>query len=221
MKWTEFLAELRADLKDTGTGVSPAPTIFKWSDKVLFLYAKDAIRDYSTWFPKRKDRVAILPTGESYALPVDYIREISVELPIDTYLQLRQSKPGTQYKIQPKVSFYFIQSGQVYINCKAGDRPIYLTYAAAHTVPTSETDATTELTIPDIDLELIRTYVKAKVYGQMKSNQASLDRFKATGARDDNPIEAEVVDFMAEYRRGIADRTPVSMVTLYTTGRSK
>ncbi len=52
MNWGEFLSDVRNDLRDTA--VSP-----RWSDDLLYLYAKDGIRGYSLWFPKRVDRVVI------------------------------------------------------------------------------------------------------------------------------------------------------------------
>ena len=54
MTWSELLADIRADLQDTGT--TP-----RWSDKTLYVYAKDAMRDYSIWFPQRDDALEIAP----------------------------------------------------------------------------------------------------------------------------------------------------------------
>ncbi len=48
--WAQLLADIRIDLKDTGT--TP-----RWSDAALYLYAKDAIRDYSSYFPLRVTRL--------------------------------------------------------------------------------------------------------------------------------------------------------------------
>jgi hypothetical protein len=59
-------------------------------------------------------------------------------------------------------------------------------------------------------------YVKAKVYEQMRSRQASLDRFKlGNGARDDNPLTPEVDDLMKVYHEKIAERIPGGNIELY------
>ena len=74
------------------------------------------------------------------------------------------------------------------------------------------------LDIPDPDLELIRLYVKAKVYEQMRSRTAALDRFKlGSGSRDDNPIAPEVADLMKVYHSKIAERIPGGNIELYRT----
>jgi hypothetical protein len=46
--WAQFLAELRVELNDVpATGGAP-----RYSDDLLYLYARDGIRDYSQFFPK-------------------------------------------------------------------------------------------------------------------------------------------------------------------------
>ena len=214
--WADLLSEIRADLQDTA--VSPA--VPKWSDKMLYLYAKDAIRDYSTWFPKRQDRVEISPTGDVYPLPSDFIEDITVEQPVDTYLVRRPNRPGSQYQVTTLAHFYTIQGGGIYLSSLSGE-PIYLSYFCTHPVPASESDSTFVISIPDVDIELIRLYVKAKVYAQMRGRQSALDRFKVTGKRDDNPLEPEVGDLMEDYRRKIAERLPGGEITLHFTGRAR
>ena len=70
--------------------------------------------------------------------------------------------------------------------------------------------------VPDADLELIRLYVKAKVYEQMRSKQAALDRFKlGSGSREDNPIAPEVEDLMKIYHEKIMERIPGGDIELF------
>ncbi len=218
MTWDELLADIRADLQDTGT--TP-----RWSTKMLYLYAKDAVRDYSTWFPARTDRFEILPlegkppSGVIYPLPVDYVEDITVECPLDTYLERRANRPGAKYPRTEKPLAYFISGGNIYPSSPT-DEAVYLTYFATHPVPASEDDLAFQFTVPLADIELIRLYVKAKVYGQMRGRQSALDRFKVgTGARDDNPLTPEVTDVMADYWRGIGQRTPGGVIYLYRPGR--
>ena len=108
----------------------------------------------------------------------------------------RREVPGTKLRTG---KYYFIEGGNLYLGDPALDEP-YLTYSASRAVPTSETDDTFVFEVPDADLELIRLYVKAKVYEQLRSSQASLDRFKlGSGSREDNPIAPEVDDLMKIY----------------------
>jgi hypothetical protein len=220
--WSEFLAEVRADLQDTGT--TP-----RFTDKMIYIYAKDAIRDYSIWFPRRVDQALLTLSGASYPLPTDFISEIQVECPVGTFLERRSERPGTRFPNNKQRVYYFLQGGNLYlVPLKA---PVYLTYLATHPVPTSETgievdniapipDVLFSLTIPDADIELIRIYVKAKVYTQMRTRQSALDRFKTSGARDDNPLEPETQDLMEEYHKKIAERISGGYISLYRPGRS-
>ncbi len=214
--WSDLLSEIRADLQDTAV----APSTPKWTDKMLYLYVKDGIRDYSTWFPKRMDRVEISPSGDKYPLPNDFIEDITVEQPLDTYLVRRPNRPGSQYQVATLAHFYTVQGGSVYLSSLPLD-PIYLSYFATHPVPTSETDLTFVITIPDVDIEMIRLYVKAKIYSQMRGRQSALDRFKPAGKRDDNPLMPEVGDLMEDYRRKIAERLPGGEITLHLVGRAR
>jgi hypothetical protein len=204
--WADFLSDIRADLQDTST------TNKRWTDAMLYVYTKDAIRDYSTWFPKRVDKYAMTLTDGVYALPLNFLQEIRVEAPQDTFLVHRREIPGTKLRTG---KYYFIEGGNLYLGDPALDEP-YLTYYASREVPASETDETFVFEIPDADMELVRLYVKAKVYEQMRSRQASLDRFKlGNGSRDDNPLTPEVDDLMKVYHEKIAERIPGGNIELY------
>jgi hypothetical protein len=211
MKWSELLADIRTDLKDEAA--SP-----KWSNRTLFIYAKDAIRDYSTWFPLRIDRQALTLSNGSSPLPVNFIEDLHVEAPIDTFLEKRQDRPGIRYPASRR--FYYISGGKLYAD--VAELTVYLTYFASHPVPSSEGDDEFVLTIPETDTELLRLYTKGKALGQLRSRQANLDRFKATsGARDDNPLMPETENLYEEYLRGISNRIRGGFTTLYRTGRTK
>lgn len=207
MNWQTFLEELRSDLQDTGT--TP-----RWTSDILYLYFKDAVRDYSSFFPIRKDQEEIVLTNSRFALPSDFIEEIFVESPIGTLLDRITRHPGL--KVHSGTYSYSISGGAVVTTAPQ----IWLTYLATHPVPNSKDDFTFVITVPDMDVELLRLYIKAKVYSQMRSRQASLDRFKlGSGSRDDNPLQPETDDLMEEYRTKIASRIRVQHITLYRRGR--
>ena len=228
--WTDLLADLRTDLQDEGA--TP-----RWSDRMLYLYVKDGIRDYSVWFPKRVDNQALTLTSGAYPLPSNYIEDIHVECPAGFFLSKIQVKPNTRRLPGTSrfANYYYIQGGNLYLGSPTSEA-VYLTYLASHAVPASETDGIApadseidptadpvvpfELTIPDADLELVRLYVKAKVYSQMRSRQASLDRFKVgSGKRDDNPLSPEVDDVWADYNKAIINRTTGGVIILYRLRR--
>jgi hypothetical protein len=210
--WGTLLADIRADLLDT----SDKP---RWPDATLYTYVKDALRDYSTWFPRRIDRLEMTLSEGKYALPTDFIEDIQVECPLDTLLERRLDRPGVKYRRNNL--YYFIQGGSLYLSGSPLGEQLFLTYLASHPVPADSADTAFALTVPDSDLELIRLYVKAKVYGQMRTKTASLDRFKPVGDRQDNPLQPETEDLMGEYYAKIAQRIPGGVISLYRAGRLK
>lgn len=209
--WGTLLADIRADLQDT----SAKP---RWGDDTLFVFTKDAVRDYSIWFPRRVDRLQLARIDGKYPLPLDYIEDIQVECPLDTLLERRLDRPGVKYRSTGL--YYFIQGGSLYLSRPPlGD--LSLTYLASHPVPNSTEDRVFIFTVPDSDIELLRLYVKAKVNGQMRQRQAALDRFKPVGERTDNPLEPEVDNLWGEYYAKVAQRIPGGVISLYRAGRLK
>lgn len=206
--WRSLLADIRADLQD----LSENP---RYSNQLLWTYAKDAIRDYSLWFPLRVDRLGLVPVEGKYPLPQNYVEDIQVECPVDTLLERRRDRPGARYAASPH--YYAIQGGNLYI--AGSPSGVFLTYLAAHPVPASDVDLDFVLTVPDTDIELIRLYVKAKIQALTRGRQANLDRFKSNGQRDDNPLAPETLSLMDEYEKKIAERIPGGSVTLYRVGR--
>ena len=210
--WETLLADIRADLQDT----SDKP---RWANDTLYVYAKDALRDYSTWFPRRLDRVEMLLDGDKYPLPMDFIEDIQVECPLNSFLERRLDRPGVKYLKHSL--YYFIQGGSLYLSGAPLGAGLYLTYLAAHPVPATAADVTFVLTVPDSDVELVRLYVKAKIYGLMRSKTATLDRYKPVGDRQDNPLAPETEDLWGEYYAKIAQRIPGGVISLYRAGRLK
>jgi hypothetical protein len=212
--WAQLLLELRTDLKDTGD--KP-----KWPDPLLFIFTKDAIRDYSLFFPRMMMRVGLVEQDSTYILPDDYVRAVEVECPKDSFLEQRQERPGVRFHSQGDATLYYIGHGLLHLNgTPKGD--VLLTYEAVHAIPASVDDIEAVLSVPLVDEELIRLYVKAKAYEYVRGPQANLDRHKiGSGSRDDNPVMPEVRDLMREYRRKIAERTLGGGVMLWRPGRRR
>jgi hypothetical protein len=205
--WGDLLADLREDLQDTST------TNPRYSSKLLYLYARDAVADYSQYFPIRVDARQIAPVNKRYPLPDNFVDEVFVECPRGFYLTPRPIRPGI-VKVGTTTPFrYEIESGGIYLDA-ATTQSIWLTYYATHDVPTSETDTSFEYSIPPGDMELIRLYVRARIAAQIRSRQANLDRYKEDGRRDDNPLGVEYSSLMDEYHLKIQQRTHTSAIWL-------
>jgi hypothetical protein len=228
MNWADFLAEIREEINDTGSTK-------RYSDGTLWRYTRDAILDYSSWFPMRVDGVVLTPdpiSAKKCALPADFIDEVSVECPEGTFLERRQSQPGVRYVQSSTLMFYTKDAGAIYLNADPGDNDVVLAYYATHTIPPKPVEPTDpptppeegeeewEFTVPDVDLELIRMYVVGRVLTYIRTQQSRLDRFKvSSGARDDNPVEPETTDYMLDYDKGIAERRSGGGVRLYKPSR--
>ncbi len=211
--WATFLADIRIDLKDAGTTQ-------RFSNDALYLWAKDAIRDYSMHFPKRVDRLALTASGGAFALPADFYQDVEVEYPLNTFLERRLQRPGQSYSEGSTPVSYYISGGKLYLDSTPPTGCIYLTYDAVHASPASPDDNTFNLTIPIADEELIRLYVKAKASEQLRTQQANLDRFKlGNGDRQDNPLLPEVNTLMVEYRTKLAERYPGKAIKFWKPKR--
>ena len=214
--WAEMLSDLRTDLKDTGG--TP-----KWTDAQLYLWAKDAIRDYSQHFPRMVVRTELTVSGSAYPLPSDFVSVVEVECPSDRYLEARLARPGVRYRtVSGQPTRYYLEGSELYLNSTPldGDE-VLLTYYALHSVPDDVDHSEMVMTIPAADEELIRLYVKGKAYEMVRSAQAKLDSFKMAGRRDDNPVEPEVANLMDEYHSKIAERFPGGTIRLWRPGRSR
>jgi hypothetical protein len=204
--WGDLLTELREDLQDTSANP-------RYSNKLLYLYARDAIADYSQYFPVRIDRKEVKPSNGRYPLPDNFVDELFVECPRDVYLSPRPIRPGIT-KLKFSTPFrYEVESGGIYLDATTQES-IWLTYYGTHDFPTSETDTTFELTIPQTDIELIRLYVRARIAAQTRSRTANLDRYREDARRDDNPMSLEYKDLMDEYHMKIQQRTHTTAIWL-------
>ena len=212
--WATFLSDVRLDLKDTGATQ-------RFTDGALYLWVKDAIRDYSMHYPRRMDRIELSAADGASPLPADFIQDVEVEYPLNTFLERRQQRPGQSYTQGTTPTYYYTSRGNLYLDSLPPAGPIYLTYDAVHPSPESADDLTFVLTVPVIDEELIRLYVKAKASEQLRTQQASLDRFKlGSGDRQDNPLLPEVNTLMIEYRTKLAERYPGRSIRFWKPKRA-
>jgi len=211
--WGTLLADIRIDLKDAGTTK-------RWSDEIIFLFAKDAIRAYSVDLPMQVYREVLTAANGSFALPSQYTGIISVESSEGVYLARYEPLQGKRIKLPSEARSYYVSGYVLYLDVTPSDGDtILFSYKKSHDVPTSKDDTTKAMTYPAEDEEIIRLFVKAKVAEQMRLAQSGLDRFKpGSGSRDDNPLMPEHDELMGEFRRRIAERSG-GIIHLNRTGR--
>lgn len=210
--WAELLVDVRAELKDDDDNSEN----YEWSDALLYLWCKDAIADYSQYNPITKMETLSVIAGASYGFPTDYLIDLYIEAPTGSFLRKRYLSPGKRFvRTTGAPIYYWLTGSTLYLNSETTD-DVDLTYNALHEIPDAVDDEDFEFTIPSGDAELIRLYIRAKAHEQMRSGQASLDRFAlGSGARDDNPIEPEYEDLMEEYERKMYERYGGGVITLY------
>jgi hypothetical protein len=214
MKWSEFLAELRHEIGDTGA--TP-----RFSDKLLWSYTRDALTDISRYpaLARRFDGVLLAvdtQNNRKYALPSDFISEITVECPEGTCLEPRRPQLGRTFKPGVRLFSYYVDGAFMYLNAPAGVSPVKISYYGLHLFPTSETDVDFVFTVPSRDMELLRLYVTGRVFAWIRQQQSKLDRFKVSGgARDDNPLFPETMTNERTYEIALAERLPAGAVMLY------
>jgi hypothetical protein len=214
--WGELLAEIREDIEDTAA--SP-----RYSDLLLYTYLKDATKDYSNWYPLRVDNETLSGTESGpYTLPATLVSVLFVECPANRFLEQRIPSPGARYpKTTGRPFFFYIDGGNLYLDgSPLSGEDVQMTYQSIHGIPTDETATGFELTVPEKDEELIRLYVKAKVYERVRTKAARLDRFR-DDERGDNPVAPEVRNLMREYRNKIAERYEGGSVMLHRQGRTR
>lgn len=211
--WAELRLEIREDIEDTKS--TP-----RYSDLLLYTYLKDAVKDYSNWFPQRVDNEELTGTGKGpYALPAALVNPLFVECPTNRFLEHRLARPGARYpKTTGRPFFFYIDGGNLYLDgSPQTGETVLMTYESVHDLPTTFDDDTHEFTIPVRDEELIRLYVKAKVYERIRTKAARLDKFR-DGERDDNPIAPEVRNLQRDYQRKMAERYEGGTIMLHRQG---
>ena len=206
--WANLLTSLRYELDDVVAGN------YLWSDEALFVWLGDALSDYSVYNPLViVADISLAEASDSYDLPSDNLGVLSVQSPLGTYLQQRRVRPGVVYRSRTETLSYELVGDTITLNSSATS--VILSYRAIHPSPETCEDYDFELTFPVRDTELIRLYICAKAYGRMRSQQASLDRFKlGSGNRTDNPLIPAVNELMDEYYRKINLRYGGGVITL-------
>jgi hypothetical protein len=220
MNWGALLDEIRTvDIDDAGD--TP-----KFSNKALYAYLREAVGDYSQFLPLRKVDVTLvqdLSNLKKFALPADFLSEVSVACPADRLLEPQRGRLGTNVQPGNRPFFYLVENkSALYLDADPGENDVILTYDAFYPIPANADDMSFELTIPLADIDLVKLYIEGKVNAKIRNAQARLDRFKlGNSALTDNPMKYEVEDFFADYKAKLAERIPSKSLTLYRPRRFK
>ena len=219
MNWGALLDEIRTvDIDDAGE--TP-----KFSNKALYAYLREAVGDYSQFLPLHKVNVVLVQDADNpqkFALPADFLAEVSVACPADRLLEPKRGRLGTNAQPGSRPFFYVVENkSTLYLDADPGQNEVSLSYDAYHPIPASADDTAFEFsTLPLADVDLVKLYIEGKVNAKIRNAQARLDRFKlGNSARTDNPMSNEVEDFFAAYKAKLAERIPSKSLTLYRPRR--
>lgn len=204
----DILAGLRLRLDDAnGT---------RWSNAELTAYIQDGARDYSKYFPRKRE-MEFQADGETrfFDVPDDLIDDnilkiilidnIKVVEEIIPHKQLKRRGSDRWYEVvSDKISFGFIPNS---------DTTIRVRYNAIHEVDTN-------ISVPFEDEDLIYAYAMAAAWQRIGGNDAGLSRWTEGQKRDDSPLIPHYVRLWDRYRRLIEQKqqTPRFYQRVRTTG---
>jgi hypothetical protein len=218
--------QIRIELNDTNSAN------YRWSDAELNIYLAEAIRDYSTHFPKREEiTYHCQQSVRMYNLPPNFLEPYSAAYTdphqIIAYLKQKAWKAGDSnltttgyywpywklgiYTVMPGKRRYYVghyscHDGVIELDFNPrGDPNEYLSlaYAAYWTVPKFDP---VPIDLPEMDHELIVLYAKAKALTRIESDDANLSRWTEGKKRDDNPLLPVSTRFWNAYQTKIEQR---------------
>lgn len=186
----EFVNGLRLRLNDIST-TSP-----RWGDEELAAHLEDAVRDYSKYFPRKREQQFVADgTSWAYDLPEDLLDNqimrvalvkdgVSLEQVPERMLRLRYS---TRYWeiIGTQIEFGWVPTLNL---------TLIVTYNAIHELPESG-----DSTIPYEDEDLIYLYAQAAAWQRIGGNDAALSRWNDEKKRDDSPLIPHYVRLWSRY----------------------
>lgn len=195
----ELLSGLRIRINDlTGT---------RWSDDELNAYLVDAARDYSKYFPRRREQEFNTIIGvQRYDVPDDLIDDYILDFAfIDPIAAIQEIIPEKQQRRYRSDRFYEVVDQQIVLGfVPYSDFVVLIRYNALHQMPD-----TGETTIPSEDEDLIYAYCAAAAWQRIGGNDAGLSRWTEGEKRDDSPIIPHYVRLWDRYNRLVQQKLSV------------
>jgi hypothetical protein len=198
--FAQLKTKVRNAVKDNSTNPASTPKV---SDEELLDYATYALADYSRHFPIEK-LLVVDPPAQAIARPDDMVPgEKSLKL-----VEVGSGKFLTRVTLSegaalPAVGDYYCWRGGQVVLSATPQSAVTLHYHGLHPYPAADEDA---LSVPLADEELIVTYMAALFHRKLGTVAAKLDRFRESGARDDNPLVLMYDVLMKDYNAKVADR---------------
>lgn len=195
----ELLTGLRVRLGDlTGT---------RWADDELTSYLLDGARDYSKYFPrKREQEFTADGASQRYDVPADLIDDQVMIVRLTNPLTLAfEEIPHKQVRRRGSNRYYEVVGEQLVFGfVPETARTVLVRYNATHDIP-----ANGESTVPFEDEDLIYAYGMAVAWQRVGGNDAGLSRWKEEGKRDDSPLIPHYVRLWARYDRLVEQKQSV------------
>lgn len=204
----ELLAGLRLRLDDGDSR--------RWTDAELLAYLEDATRDYSKYFPRKREQ-EFTADGETrfFAVPDDLIDDYILKVTlVDPIKAVEEPIPHKQLKRRGSDRWFEVVNDQLIFGFfPVNDATIRVRYNAIH-----ETGVT--ISVPFEDEDLLYAYAMAAAWQRIGGNDAGLSRWTEGQKRDDSPLIPHYVRLWDRYRRLIEQKqqTPRFYQRVRTTG---
>ena len=187
----QLLTGVRLRLNDLST-TSP-----RWSSDELNAYLVDAARDYSKYFPrKREQEFTTDGDDERYDVPSDLIDDqiIKIQL-IDPETDTTTEIPHKSLRLRGSTRFWEVVGEELVFGWVPDTGlTVVVRYNAVHDMPDDGPS-----TIPTEDEDLIYTYVMATAWQRIGGNDAGLSRWTEDQKRNDSPIIPHYVQLWSRY----------------------
>lgn len=188
---TEFLAGFRIRVDDQEGS--------RWDDDEVIAYLTDAIRDYSKYFPRKREQ-ELVTDGESarYDVPEDLIDDQVLQvLAINPATTHQEAIPHRQLRRRLSNRYYEVIDKELIFGWTPdGNFTMIIRYNALHTMPASGNS-----TVPFEDEDLIYTYAMAEAWQRQGGNDAALSRWTEDQKRDDSPLIPHYARLWARYQQ--------------------
>jgi hypothetical protein len=228
---TTLIDRVRLELNDP----IPVDDVPRWPTAELVVYANDAVRDYSKYFPRvaRTELLATSTAGPDGGYEVALDRAVGRITRVGyqqqgrlDWIQERPQKPGDMVGGSSLGRFGRYRGGyagapayelsgpagseDLAVSLRLNFAPANGTYLVVdYTTAHDLFDAAfldVPTTIPDDDEELLALYTTAKAWARVSGQDAGLSRWDETGRRDDSPILPKERTLFRAYRYKLMDR---------------
>ena len=191
----------------------------RWPDSELEAYLVDAARDYSKYFPrKREQEFTADGDDERFDAPTDLIDDQVIKVVLlDPDTDVKTEIPHKSLRLRDSTRYWEVVGEELVLGwIPDSGQILQLRYNALHDIP-----ADGDSTVPSEDEDLIYAYVMATAWQRLGGNDAGLSRWTEDQKRDDSPIIPHYVRLWERYQRLVEQKqsTPHFYRRVRTKGR--